>query len=108
MQDRTESLESAIAGRIKKAELLGGVGALVLGVGLGILLSSFLKPYAVPFLLVGLLMHAWGMFDKHRLEKASSAPPLWWTQLLYWICWVALLGLIGFLAVSYFRGELPL
>jgi hypothetical protein len=104
MQDRTVSLEGAQASRIKKAELLGGVGALVLGMGLGLLFSSFLKPYAVPVLLVGLLMHAWGMLDKHGLETASSRVRLWWTELLYWACWIALLILTIYLTVSYLRG----
>ena len=104
MQERSVSLEGAKAGRIKKAELLGGVGALVLGMGLGLLLSSFLKPYANAFLLVGLLMHAWGMFDKHRLEAATSGASLWWAELLYWVCWIALLVLVASLAVNYLRG----
>jgi uncharacterized membrane protein YecN with MAPEG domain len=103
MQDQTESLEGAKASRIKKAELLVGVGALVLGMGLGLLLSSFLKHYAFPILLVGLLMHAWGMFDKHKLETTSSGVRLWWAELLYWVCWIALLILIIYLTVSYLR-----
>lgn len=99
------SLESAKASRMRKAELLGVVGALVLGLGLGLILAGFLKPYAVAFLLAGLLMHAWGMFDKHRLETASSVIRPWWAELLYWICWIALLLLVLYLAFSYLRGE---
>lgn len=102
-QDHTESQEEAKAGRIKKAELLGGVGALVLGMGLGLLFSSLLKPYAVPLLIVGLLSHAWGMFDKHRLEASSSLTRLWWADLLYWACWISLLILSAYLVVSNFR-----
>ena len=103
MQDHTESLEEAKAGRIKRAELLGGVGALVLGMGLGLLFSSFLKPYTVPIVIVGLLSHAWGMFDKHRLEANSSPTRPWWAALLYWACWVSLLVLSVYLAASSFR-----
>lgn len=98
-------MESAKASRMRKAELLGVVGALVLGMGLGLLLASFLMPYAVAFLLVGLLMHAWGMFDKHRLETASSVSRPWWAALLYWVCWIALLLLVLYLAFSYLRGS---
>lgn len=88
-------------GRIKRAELLGGVGALALGAGLGLLLSSFLKPYTVPLLAVGLLAHAWGMFDKHRLEAAAPGARPRWAESLYWVCWAALLLLLVYLAASY-------
>ena len=92
------------ARRIKKAELVSGVGALVLGVGLGLLFSNFLKPYTFPALIVGMLMHAWGMFDKHRLENQTLHVRPWWEGVFYWICWAALLVLIMYIAVSYLRG----
>lgn len=89
--------------RIKKAEPLSGLGALVLGVGIGALLSGLLKAYAVPILLIGILTHAWGMFDKHMLQGISpQARPLW-SEVLYWVCWLALLALIVFVAVGYLR-----
>lgn len=103
MQDRNLKLEAAKAGRIKKAELLGSVGALVVGVGLGLLFTNFLKPYTVPALLIGLLMHGWGMFDKHRLERSSSDVRIWWQEFLYWFCWITLFALILYIAVSYSR-----
>ena len=46
---------------------------------------------AVVTLMLGALLHAWGMFDKHRLERGSAADDLWWSRALYWICW----GLLG-------------
>ena len=101
MRDRSARKADPEAGRVKKAELLGGVGALVLGAGLGLLLSSFLQPYAVPLLVVGLLAHAWGMFDKHRLEAASPGARPRWAESLYWVCWAALLLLAVYLAASY-------
>ena len=64
--------------QVKRAELLTGVGAVVLGMGLGLLFAGFLARYTLPLLLIGLLMHAWGMFDKHRLEKASAGARRWW------------------------------
>jgi hypothetical protein len=91
------------AARVKGAELLSGVGAVVLGAGLGLLFSNLLKPYTVPLLLVGLLTHAWGMFDKHRLEGASAAARPWWSGPVYWVCWVALLALIAYVAFGYLR-----
>lgn len=87
--------------RIKRAELLSGVGAVVLGMGLGLLFANSLKPYLIPILLVGLVMHAWGMFDKHRSENAPAKASPWWSELLYWVCWVALLALVLFVTAGY-------
>ena len=72
------------------ANLSTGVGALVLGIGLGALLSDFLQVVAWPVLVIGVVMHAWGMFDKHRLESGGAAAQVWWETALYWICWISL------------------
>jgi flagellar biosynthesis protein FlhB len=89
--------------RVKRAELLSGVGAVVLGIGLGVLLSSFLKPYALPVLITGLVMHALGMFMMHKFENESTTVRLWWAEILYWLCWIILLGIIIYVAVDYLR-----
>jgi ABC-type Mn2+/Zn2+ transport system permease subunit len=88
--------------RLKRAELLGGIGAVVLGVGIGLFFSSFLNSFAAAFLLVGIVAHAAGMFQKHRLEKETTPLSIWWSELLYWVCWAALLILFGYIAVDYF------
>jgi len=77
----------------KRAELLSSVGAGVLGAGLALLLAEALAPYAVAILLVGLCAHAWGMFERHRLERQVRAARLWWVEALYWSCWFALAAL---------------
>lgn len=90
--------------RVKRAELLSGIGALLLGTGLGVLFSNFLKPYALPVLFVGLAMHALGMFIKHRFERAETDARLWWAEILYWVCWVASLGVVAYVAFDYLKG----
>ena len=92
------------ASRIKRAKLLRGFGAVTLGIGLGVLLSNFLKPYALPVLLTGAVMHALGMFLEHRLENAATNIRLWWAEILYWVCWILLLGIIIYIAVDYLKG----
>ena len=63
---------------------------------------KFLRPVKAVFervlgwLIVGALAHAWGMYDKHRIERDSGAGNPWWSALFYWLCWV-LLG-VGALA----------
>jgi hypothetical protein len=84
--------------RRKLAELTSGVGAGVLGGGLALLLAPYLTAYAVPLVLVGALVHGWGMLDYHRLDRATGAEPVWWAEALYWVCWIALLVLALYIA----------
>ncbi len=79
------------AQRLRVAELTSGVGAGIIGAGIGVLLAGYLAGLALPILAVGLLLHAWGMRDKHALE--AGAAHVWWSNTLYWICWLALAGL---------------
>lgn len=79
--------------RQRLAELSSAVGAGVIGLGLGALLASSVRALAVPILLAGLLMHAWGMTDKHRLENVRGEQRPWWSTTLYWVCWLGLAAL---------------
>jgi hypothetical protein len=76
--------------RLKIAELTSGVGALVLGVGLGALYPRWFEPVAGLITVVGLFLHAFGMWDKHRLEAAGHAQNPIWVVALYWVCWLLL------------------
>lgn len=80
--------------RIKRAELLSTVGAAVLGGGAALVLEKWLAAHAVPIIVVGLVAHAWGMFDKHRIESGSAVERARWEDVLYWSCWI-LLGALG-------------
>ena len=79
----------------KKADLASGVGAGILGAGVGVLAAPYLGVYAVPLIVLGMVMHAWGMRERHRLDLAVR---LWWSEALYWVCWAILL-VIGVLAL---------
>ena len=79
--------------RLKRAELTSGVGAGVLGAGVGVLLAAQLRPLLLPTLLIGALLHGWGMWDKHRMEREHRSMTPRWAVLLYWICWGALAAL---------------
>ncbi len=82
--------EPSSLNRVKRAELASGVGALVLGIGLGALFPQWFAPSAVAITVIGLTLHAFGMWDKHRLEKTSNATPPTWVTGLYWLCWISL------------------
>jgi hypothetical protein len=75
---------------LKRADLTSSVGAGLLGVGLGILLFPLLEPFWVLITAVGGVMHVWGMFTKHRLEKEANRSAVWWSEALYWFCWLVL------------------
>jgi hypothetical protein len=97
------AMQVGVASRLKLAELTSSLGAGVLGAGIGILLAGYLGGLGLPVLVLGLVLHAWGMRDKHALE--AGAPQVWWSTALYWICWVALAGLVVY-AVARAMGAL--
>lgn len=81
--------------KIKRLDLLSGTGALVLGAGLGALLSQWIHGYAVAAVLIGAVAHGLAMFQKHRLERAEVAPEPLWEAIAYWGCWVLLLIVVA-------------
>lgn len=85
--------------RLKLAELTSGIGALVLGVGLGARFGRLFSSIAIPILVIGIVMHAWGMFDKNRIEKGAGTLPRF-ELYLYWVCWILLLALAAYLVFS--------
>ena len=78
--------------RWRIADLTSGMGALVLGVSIGAFFASAFARTSGWILLTGAVAHAWGMVDKHRMERGAAAQPRWATA-LYWACWIALAGL---------------
>ena len=83
--------------RLKLAEFTSGVGALVLGIGLGALFATWVGPAAGFVTLAGLTVHAFGMWDKHRLERRTEADIGRLVGALYWVCWVMLGGVFLYL-----------
>ena len=79
----------------KLAELTSGVGALVLGVGLGGLFPQSFAPPAGFIAVVGLSLHAFGMWDKHRLEALGHSHNPSWVVALYWVCWLLLAAVLA-------------
>jgi hypothetical protein len=99
MMKPADGIESrdVITRRLRFAELSSSLGAGVTGFGLGVLASSYVVGLGVPILVSGLLLHAWGMLDKHRIETKHGAARVWWSTLLYWICWAVLAIIVVFI-----------
>ena len=87
---------------IKRADLLSSIGAGVLGAGIALLLGEAIVRYAIPILLLGLIAHSTGMFQKHRLERQEDSTRIWWAETLYWLCWLALVALLIFIIIGQF------
>ena len=83
--------------RLKLAELISIFGVLVLVVGLGAVLSRWVGPAAGPITIVGVVIHAVGMWDRHRLESKGGAESPAWVAALYSACWLLLAALLGLL-----------
>ena len=58
--------------RLQIASLISGLGALILGVGLGVWGARFLSDIWWPFVFAGVLLHGWGMLDSHRLKSREQ------------------------------------
>lgn len=86
--------------RLKVAELTSGVGALVLGVGLGALFPSWFGHAAGLITFAGLSVHAFGMWDKHRLESLGQTKNPLWVVASYWVCWLLLAAVLAMLVFS--------
>jgi len=91
--------DNSPAAAAKGAELASGLGAIVLGAGLALVLPPWLRTYALPLLLGGILVHGIGMSLKFRLERRLG-PLLWWERALFWLCWLCLAALALWIAAS--------
>ena len=80
---------------IKGAELLSIMGAGVLGAGIALLLARWIGAAALPLLVIGVVMHSFGMYQRRKLEDRGllARPP--WENALYWGCWIVLAGVLG-------------
>lgn len=88
--------------RIKRIELLGGLGAGILGAGLALLFAEYLEEFAVPALLFGIMSHGWAMFQKSRLERQEGASQPAWADAAEKVCWGMLGGLVFYVAYRVF------
>jgi hypothetical protein len=83
---------------LKRQELLSALGVLALGLGVGALLSSYLRSAAPALAVIGAGAHAWSMYRRRHLEQSSSMRSVWWMEALYWGCWLLLALLATWLA----------
>lgn len=85
--------------RLRLAELTSGVGAVILGIGLGVLLSDRLAGLGFGILAAGIVVHGWGMYDRRRQERSHGSVDPWWASALYWVCWIGLGGMLAWIVM---------
>lgn len=83
--------------RLERIALASALGVLALGIGIGALFAALVRPIAPELVIAGIAVHGWGMFRRHRLERDALGKPLWWVEVLYWLCWLLLLALTAYL-----------
>ncbi len=84
--------------KLKRLELLGGLGAGILGAGLALLFAEHIKQFAIPLLLLGIVSHGWTMFQKGRLELQAGIGQPRWADAAEWACWIMMAGLLVYIA----------
>lgn len=86
--------------QIELAQSASGIGAFVLGIGVGVLFLGSLGVAKFVFLAVGIASHGWGMTALSRMKNTDGSPMFYtnhWLRLLMWVCAVALIALTVFL-----------
>lgn len=75
--------------------LLSTVGASIIGLGIGVLLSAALTSIVWFLLAFGAIAHAVGMVGTRRVKSSVNYEPAPWERAAYWLCWgLILAGLV--------------
>jgi hypothetical protein len=82
---------------MKRLDILSGTGAGILGAALGLLFADWLKPFAVPALLIGIVVHGGAMYQKSRLEQQEGESLPGWAKTAELACWIMLAFLALFI-----------
>ena len=78
----------------KRVQLASSTGAGAVGMALGLLLPDWTRLYAIPLLISGVGLHGWGMWQQHRLDRDQKLEAPLWSKVLYWACWLILVGIV--------------
>ena len=91
-------MDEHIDRRWNAAMLLSTTGAAIAGAGLGLLFSGLLQSYGGMILIVGIVAHLGGMIIRRRAEASRDYARAGWEIASYWVCWVLIILLLGYIA----------
>lgn len=80
------------------ARLLSTTGATIAGVGFGVVFAEALTAVGTAALVVGLAAHGVGMIASREAPAPAGQSRARWETIAYWLCWLLIAGLIGYLA----------
>jgi hypothetical protein len=86
--------------RLLYLETVSATAVLVLGLGLGALFATLLRPAAVALVITGGVVHGAAMVQRHRLEKMAAERVPWFREALYLACWLLLALLAAYLLIA--------
>ena len=83
------------------AQSASAIGGAILGFGLGAKWGFPIQAYAIAVIIVGAIIHTWGMYltqiKDSAMQRERTAKLLW---LSAWICLAALLALVLYLVLA--------
>jgi hypothetical protein len=77
------------------------LGAGILGLGLGVLLSKWLSVWPPLLIAFGLFIHSWGMYKLHFSDTCYRSKLPNWLKVFLGIYGLALVGLLGWLLAIF-------
>ncbi|MXO73036.1 hypothetical protein [Alteraurantiacibacter buctensis] len=92
-------IQETVVSRLSGLSSLSSVGAAMAGFGAGLLLADPLAFAALPSLLVGLIVHVYGMVGAARLRREAGHLPSLWQMSGYWACWLTMAVLVAYVAL---------
>lgn len=87
----------------KRISLVSSLGAGILGAGVALLFANALQPFAVPALLVGMVVHGGAMVAMMRTERMPAEMKPRWVVATEWTCWLLMLALLAYVAWNLAR-----
>jgi hypothetical protein len=86
--------DSSIPLLLRIAESSSSLGAAILGLGIGIWFSSDLKQFQWPLVILGGVLHLFGMVMMNMHDKKLEQLSLFWRILFRFLFWICLLFLV--------------
>ena len=83
-------MKSKFIPQLKIADMFSMGGTGLLGLGLGAALNSQLTGIIPVLILVGLIIHALGMYGRYEIEHEHIDPPSW-VIITFVACWMGLM-----------------
>jgi hypothetical protein len=94
---------TAMERRRARLSLVSTLGAALAGGGLGVLLAVPLAAIAWPAVVIGLAVHVVGMWATQRVLSSKGYQPSRGETAGYWLCWVLIVGLLGYAGLGLLR-----